>query len=91
MCRVPVTYSMVSAIAHRLRDFGTRSLLTPGIMAVTLSGAIASGLFVEGDIGRVSFVALLNFTAGMWVCQSIHAIGNPEYSGILSVVTGNDE
>lgn len=81
---------MVSEITRRLRDFGTRSLITHGIMVVTLSGAIVSGLFVEGEIGRISFVALLNFTAGMWVCQSIHAIGNPDYRGILSVVTGND-
>jgi hypothetical protein len=58
-------------------------------MAFSLATAVVSGLFVEGNVGLVSFVALLNFTAGMWICQSIHAVGNPEYKGILSVVRNN--
>jgi hypothetical protein len=60
-------------------------------MALTLLGALGASLFVEGEVGLVSFVALLNFTAGVWVCQSIHAVGNPQYSGILSVVTADGE
>jgi len=82
---------MAISTVGRLQDFGTRSLVTHAVMAVSLLGAVASGLFVTGDVGTVSFVALLNFTAGMWVCQSIHSIGNPEYRGILNVVTGDGE
>jgi hypothetical protein len=59
-------------------------------MAISLVGAVASGLFVDGEIGRISFVALLNFTAGMWVCQSIHSLGNPEYRGLLNEVRSDD-
>nr|WP_193787498.1 hypothetical protein [Natrialba hulunbeirensis] len=74
----------------RLEDFGTRSLLTHAVMAVTFAGAILSGLFVDGQLGLVSFVAFLNFTAGAWVVQSIHSLGNARtddsYSGILSVL-----
>lgn len=75
----------------RLEDFGARSLVTHAIMALTFIGAIAAGLFVDGQIGLVSFVALLNFTAGVWVAQSIHSLGNARtdgsYDGILAVLT----
>ncbi|SDR16333.1 hypothetical protein [Natronobacterium texcoconense] len=81
---------MNSGYAHSLEDFGTRSLLTHGIMALSLAGAIAAGLFVDGQLGVVSFVALLNFTAGVWIAQSIHSLGNARaggsYDGILSVL-----
>lgn len=74
----------------RLEDFGTRSLVTHAIMAVTFTGAIATGLFVDGRIGLVSFVAFLNFTAGVWVAQSTHSLGNARtddsYDGVLSVL-----
>jgi hypothetical protein len=75
----------------RLQDFGTRSLLTHAVMAVSFLGAVLAALFVEGTIGLLSFVALLNFTAGMWVCQSIHSVGNPDYRGIASVVMGDGD
>jgi len=39
-------------------------------------GAATSALLVEGQIGLVSFVAFVNFTAGMWICQSIHSLGS---------------
>lgn len=81
---------MVTALASRLQSFGARSLLTHTIMAVTLAGAVLSGFVVGGELGQFSFVALMNFTAGVWICQSIHAIGNPEYEGILSVVRGDE-
>ncbi len=75
---------------HPLAYFGTRSVLTHAIMAVTFLGAVISGLFVEGTIGLVSFVAFVNFTAGMWICQSIHSLGNEargtEYDGVLNEV-----
>ncbi|WP_226006922.1 hypothetical protein [Natrinema salinisoli] len=75
----------------QFEDFGTRSLVTHAIMAVTFTGAVATGLFVGGDIGLVSFVAFLNFTAGVWVAQSIHSLGNARtddsYNGILSVLS----
>ncbi len=84
---------MTFELLHRFRSFGFRSVLTHAIMAVTFVAAIGSGLFIEGDLGFVSFVALLNFTAGMWVCQTIHSIGNSasddEYEGILRYVTKN--
>ncbi|WP_435551460.1 hypothetical protein [Natrinema sp. CGMCC1.2065] len=74
----------------RLEDFGTRSLVTHAIMAMTFTGAIVSGLFIDGQIGLVSFVAFLNFTAGVWVAQSTHSLGNARtddsYDGILSVL-----
>lgn len=75
---------------NRLEDFGTRSLVTHAIMAVSFAGAIGAGLFVDGTLGLVSFVALLNFTAGVWISQSIHSLGNARtddsYDGILTVL-----
>ncbi|QCS44286.1 hypothetical protein FEJ81_07680 [Natrinema versiforme] len=59
-------------------------------MALTFAGAIGAGLFVGGQIGLVSFVALLNFTAGTWLAQSIHSLGNARtddpYNGIVTVL-----
>jgi hypothetical protein len=72
----------------QLEDFGTRSLVTHAIMALSFVGAITAGLFVEGELGLVSFVALLNFTAGVWIAQSIHSLGHGtaggDYDGILN-------
>lgn len=58
-----------------LQDFGTRSLVTHAIMSVTLPLGLLIGLTVDSQLGLVSFIALLNFTAGMWICQSIHSLG----------------
>ncbi|SDJ64410.1 hypothetical protein SAMN05216226_106176 [Halovenus aranensis] len=73
-----------------LADFGTRSVLTHAIMAFGFLGAATSALLVEGQIGLVSFVAFVNFTAGMWICQSIHSLGSTaagvEYDGVLDEV-----
>lgn len=81
---------MAVDFSDRLADFGTRSILTHAIMAVTFAAAVLTGLFVDGQLGIVSFVAFVNFTAGMWVCQSIHSFGNAatrdEYSGVLNEV-----
>jgi len=81
---------MATSDRRRIADFGTRSLLTHAVMATTFLGAVATGLFASGRIGLVSFVAFLNFTAGMWVCQSIHSLGNAAtedgYDGILNEV-----
>ena len=77
-------------ISRALADFGTRSLVTHAIMAVTFTGAVVSGLFIEGELGLVSLVAFINFTAGMWICQSIHSLGrasvDDDYDGVLSEV-----
>jgi hypothetical protein len=81
---------MAAGAIHRLQDFGTRSLVTHAFMAAALASAVAVAFFVEGEVGRLSFVALLNFTAGLWICQSIHSLGNPEYRGILNVVRSSD-
>jgi hypothetical protein len=78
---------MSTASENPLADFGTRSLVTHAIMAVTFVSAVATGLFVEGTVGLVSFVAFVNFTAGMWICQSIHSMGgstrDEDYEGVL--------
>ncbi|ELY52027.1 hypothetical protein [Natronolimnohabitans innermongolicus] len=78
---------MATTYRNRLANFGTRSLLTHAIMALSLFGAITAGLFVGGELGLVSFVALLNFTAGLWIAQSIHSLGHEldggEYTGII--------
>jgi hypothetical protein len=59
-------------------------------MVVTFAGAVVSGLFVEGEVGLVSAVAFVNFTAGMWICQSVHSLGNAgtddDYEGVLKAV-----
>ncbi|SDC85647.1 hypothetical protein [Natrinema hispanicum] len=74
----------------RLEDFGARSLVTHTIMGLTFLGAMVSGLFIDGQLGLVSFVAFLNFTAGMWIAQSVHSLGNAQtddsYTGILGIV-----
>jgi hypothetical protein len=84
---------MVSTLSRRLADFGTRSLVTHAVMALTFLGAVVSGLVVEGLVGTVSFVAFVNFTAGMWVCQSIHSLGNAgtgdDYDGVAGVIRDN--
>ncbi|WP_114575712.1 hypothetical protein [Saliphagus sp. LR7] len=73
---------------HRLEEFGTRSLVTHGLMVVTFLGAVLAGLFVDGQFGLVSFVALVNFTGGLWVAHSIHSLGHVqgggEYVGVLA-------
>lgn len=80
----------MSTVSRSLADFGTRSLLTHAIMALGFVGAVVSGLFVEGRIGLVSMVAFINFTAGMWICQTIHSLGSTargeEYEGVFKEV-----
>ncbi|RQG96420.1 hypothetical protein [Natrarchaeobius chitinivorans] len=77
-------------IAHvqSLEEFGTRSLVIHGIMVIAFANAILAGLVVGGEIGTVSFVALLNLTAGLWVAHSIHSLGNvgpdAEYRGVIN-------
>ena len=70
-----------------LRDFGTRSQVTHAIMAVSFAAAIGSAFLLTGQLRTVSFVAFLNFAAGMWICQSIHSLGNSftddDYEGIV--------
>jgi hypothetical protein len=79
---------MVSSLPRMLKDFGVRSVVTHAIMVLTFAGAAVSGLFVGGRIGLISLVAFLNFTAGVWVCQSIHSLGNAatddDYRGVLA-------
>jgi hypothetical protein len=81
---------MITALPRALADFGARSIVTHAIMVLTFAGAVVSGLFVEGTVGLVSFVAFLNFTAGLWIGQSIHSLGNSatddDYRGVLRAV-----
>lgn len=76
-----------SRLSVRLADFGSRSLVTHALMAVGFVGAVVSGLFVDGQIGVISMVAFINFTAGIWIAQAIHSLGNAatddEYNGVL--------
>lgn len=83
-------------LAHAtvLEDFGNRSLLVHGIMVITFVNAIFLGLFVDGQLGVVSYVALLGFTAGLWVTHLIHSLGaatgDGEYTGILNELVTTD-
>lgn len=69
-------------------DFGTRSLAVHAVMVLAFANAVLAALVVGGQVGLISFVALLNFTAGLWVAHSIHSLGNvssdDEYDGILN-------
>lgn len=79
---------MAQSIISGLGDFGTRSLVTHALMAAAISGAVLSALFVEGTLGDLSFVALINLAAGMWISQSVHSLGNSytdsDYKGVLN-------
>lgn len=81
---------MVLESLRPLRDFGVRSLVTHAIMAATFFGAVGSALLLDGQLAVVAFVALVNFTAGMWVSQSIHSLGNAftddDYEGVLGEI-----
>jgi len=76
-----------SRLSVRLADFGSRSLVTHALMAVGFVGAVVSGLVVPGEVGTISMVAFINFTAGLWICQSVHSLGNAatddDYNGVL--------
>ena len=79
---------------RRLEPFGARSLVNHGLMSVTFTVAIIAGLFVEGTLGQTIFIALLNFTGGLWVAHSIHALGTvttKEYRGVLNELFGRAE
>jgi len=73
---------------QQLRDFGTRSLVLHGLMALSFLCAVGSAFFLEGQVGLVSFVALVNLMAGLWISHSVHSLGNSftddEYDGVLS-------
>jgi hypothetical protein len=73
-------------LSLQLADFGTRSLVTHSLMVLGFIGAVYTGLFVDGQIGTVSMAAFINFTAGLWISQSIHSLGNAatedEYQGV---------
>jgi hypothetical protein len=73
-----------------LKDFGTRSAVTHIMMAMTGIAGVASALFIEGTVGDISFVAFINFTAGLWVAQSVHSLGNSytddDYDGMFGYI-----
>jgi hypothetical protein len=82
--------SVAAKLSASLADFGSRSIVTHVIMTMGFAGAVVTGLFVGGQIGLISMVAFINFTAGMWICQSVHSLGNAtrdsEYNGVLMEV-----
>lgn len=73
---------------RELRDFGTRSIVLHGLMALSFLSAVASAFLLSGEVGLVSFVAFVNLTAGLWIAHSVHSLGNSftddEYEGVLS-------
>ncbi|ARS90670.1 hypothetical protein [Natrarchaeobaculum aegyptiacum] len=77
-----------------LEDFGNRSVLIHGVMVVAFVNAVMAGLFISGQLGIVSFVALLNFTAGLWVAHTIHSLGNSisddGYTGVINELFATD-
>ncbi len=75
MRRTPVLGDMSTPL-QRLRNFDTRSRLLYGLMAASFLAALASAFLLSGQVAVVSFVAFLNFTAGLWIAQSIHALGH---------------
>jgi hypothetical protein len=81
---------MSASAFQPLADFGSRSLVVHVIMAVTFVGAIGSAFLLEGRLQTVSFVAFVNFTAGVWVCQAVHSLGNSftddDYQGVLRTI-----
>ena len=85
---------MKLAHVQLFEDFGTRSLAVHAVMVLAFVNAVLAGLFIQGEIGLISFVALLNFTAGLWVAHSIHSLGNvssdDEYDGVLNELLDRD-
>lgn len=71
-----------------LEDFGNRSVAVHGIMVLAFVNAVMAGLLIGGELGVVSFVALLNFTAGLWVAHTVHSLGNSltddGYAGVVN-------
>lgn len=59
-----------------LRDFGTRSRVVYGLMAASFLCALGSAFLLSGQVAIVSFVAFLNFTAGLWIAQLVHSLGH---------------
>lgn len=66
----------MSTPLKRLRAFDARSRLVYGLMAASFVAALASAFLLSGQVAVVSFVAFLNFTAGLWIAQSIHSLGH---------------
>lgn len=70
-----------------LEKFGTRSVVLHVLMALSFLAAVGSAFLIEGQLGIISFVAFVNLTAGMWISQSVHSLGNAftddEYDGVV--------
>ena len=85
---------MKLAHVQLFEEFGTRSLAVHALMVVAFANAVLAGLLLEGQLGVVSFVALLNFTAGLWVAHSVHSLGDAtadgEYDGVLNELLDTD-
>jgi hypothetical protein len=80
---------MTSALSS-LKHFGTRSLVTHAMMLIGGGAGVLAGLMVPGTVGTISFAALFSFTAGLWVSQSVHSLGNSytddDYQGVLKTL-----
>ncbi|MFD1568038.1 hypothetical protein [Halolamina litorea] len=60
----------------RLREYGTRSRAVYVLMLASFLAALVSAFLLPGQLGVVSFVAFVNFTAGLWIAQSVHTLGH---------------
>lgn len=61
---------------QRLREFRVRSLVVYVIVGVSSLLALGSAFLLEGQVAVVSFVAFLNFAAGLAIAQGVHSLGH---------------
>lgn len=61
---------------RKLHQFRTRSRAVHVLMAISFLCALGSAFLLSGQVGMVSFVAFLNFTAGLWIAQLVHSLGH---------------
>lgn len=66
----------MSSSLGRLRDFGVRSRVVYALMLASFICALGSAFLLSGQVAVVSFVAFVNFTAGLLIAQSVHALGH---------------
>jgi len=67
---------VMSSFLGRLREFGTRSRVVYALMLASFLAALGSAFLLSGQVAVVSFVAFVNFTAGLWIAQTIHTLGH---------------
>jgi len=66
----------MSSSLGRLSEFRTRSRVVYALMLASFLAALGSAFLLSGQVAVVSFVAFVNFTAGLWIAQTVHALGH---------------